>query len=127
MTIGWKDNYNFGDDTLDEQHKNLFDLARMMLAAEDATAVTGLAAQLYKHTRVHFEYEEQLMREHNYPGLESHIESHNQLLGRLNTLSLGIGAGQLDKEGVKKLMTDWALFHIPLEDARFATYMKSAS
>lgn len=124
MTIEWNDSYKLGDDKVDAQHQQLFELASKLLAADDVATVKGLAQELYKHTRIHFEDEEGLMRQHGYPGLAAHIESHNQLLGRLNTLSQDIGKGKLDKPALDTLMADWAMFHIPLEDARFEAYLK---
>ncbi len=127
MSIEWKDSYKLGDAKLDAQHQHLFDLARKILAADDVATVKGLALALYKHTRIHFEDEEGLMRQHGYPGLEAHIESHYRLLGRLNTLSQDIGKGKLDKPALDALMADWAMFHIPLDDARFETFLNPAA
>ena len=126
MSIEWKDSYKLGDDKLDAQHQHLFDLAKKMLAADDLAVIRPLAQELYKHTRVHFEDEEGLMRQHNYPGLEAHIASHNRLLARLNTVSQEIGKGSVDKAALDGLMTDWAMFHIPLDDARFEAFLHPA-
>ncbi|MBB1075028.1 hemerythrin domain-containing protein [Rhodoferax sp. 4810] len=126
MSIEWKDSYKLGDDKLDAQHQHLFDLAKKMLAAEDPAALKLLAQELYRHTRIHFEDEESLMRQRQYPGLASHIESHNRLLGRLSNLSQAIGQGTVDKAALDALMTDWAMFHIPLDDARFEAFMHPA-
>ncbi len=126
MSIEWKDSYKLGDDKLDAQHQHLFDLAKKMLAAEDPAALKLLAQELYRHTRIHFEDEEALMRQRQYPGLASHIESHNRLLGRLSNLSQAIGQGTADKAALDALMTDWAMFHIPLDDARFEAFLHSA-
>jgi hemerythrin len=124
MTIEWKDSYKLGDDKVDAQHQHLFELASKLLAADDVATIKRLAQELYKHIRIHFEDEESLMRQHGYPGLATHIELHNQLLGRLNTLSQDIGKGNLDKSALDALMTDWAMVHLPLEDARFEAYLK---
>ena len=124
MHIEWKDSYQLGDHNLDAQHRQLFELAQKILAADDAATVRSLAVELYRHTRIHFEDEEALMRQRQYPGLASHIESHNRLLGRLNGLSQAIGQGSVDKVALQGLMTDWAMFHIAQEDARFEAYLK---
>lgn len=102
----------------------MFALVKKILAAEDVTAVKVLALELYKHTRIHFEDEETLMRQRQYPGLALHIASHNRLLGRINNLSQAIGQCVFDKPGLDALMTDWAMFHIPLDDARFEAFLK---
>ena len=127
MSIEWNDSYRLGGDKRDAHHQHLFDLARKLLAADDVATVKGLALELYKHTRIHFEDEEGRMRQHRYPGLEAHSESHNRLLGRLDTLTQEIGKGKLYKPELDALMTDWAMFHIPLDDARFAAYLKSTA
>ena len=127
MHIEWKDSYQLGDHNLDAQHRQLFELANKILATDDATTIRSLAVELYRHTRIHFEDEETLMRERQYPGLASHIASHNRLLGRLNGLSQAIGQGSVDKVALQGLMTDWAMFHIAQEDARFEAYLKPAA
>ncbi|MCB8745336.1 hemerythrin domain-containing protein [Rhodoferax sp. U2-2l] len=127
MHIEWKDSYQLGDHNLNVQHRQLFELANKILATDDVATIRSLAVELYRHTRIHFEDEEALMRERQYPGLASHIESHNRLLGRLNGLSQAIGRGRVDKAALQGLMTDWAMFHIPQEDARFEAYLLPAA
>jgi hemerythrin len=127
MSIEWKDSYKIGNEQIDAQHQQLFGLAQRMLAAESVAAIKLLALELYKHTRMHFEDEEALMRQGQFPGLAAHIESHNRLLGRLNNLSQAIGQGIVDKPALNALMTDWAMFHIPLEDARFEAFLTPAA
>jgi hemerythrin len=126
MTIEWKDSYKIGDATIDADHQHLFELARKLVAAQDLETVRKLAMDLYKHTRLHFEEEEGSMGLCNYPGLAAHVELHNRLLGRLNAICEDIGKGQLDKDALDALMNDWALKHIPYDDARFEVYLHQA-
>ncbi len=125
MHIEWSDSYITGDDAEDAQHRHLFQLANQLVTADSIDAIKPLAMQLYRHTREHFELEEAHMSQANFPELPTHAESHNRLLGRLNAISEGIGLGKVDKTALAKLMTDWALFHIPHDDARFATFLAS--
>jgi hemerythrin-like metal-binding protein len=85
--------------------------------------VRKLIMDLYKHTREHFELEEGMMRKLKFPGLEMHSNYHNSLLTRLNEVSQDVGHGQLNKPVIEKLMSDWALRHIPNDDALFAAFM----
>ena len=123
MTIEWKDSYQVGDAMIDEQHQQLFKLANKILTAEDKAAQTLCAMQFYQYTREHFEYEESLMRQVNYPDYPGHIVWHNQLITRLNLASQYIEKGTLDKQDLEAFITDWALQHIPVHDAQLAAYL----
>lgn len=123
MSIEWKEAYKIGQAEIDKQHQQLFGLVNAMMAADNLPSVRKLIMELYKHTREHFELEERLMRQHKFPDIDLHTSHHNQLLGRLNEVSQEVGKGQLNKAGIEELMYDWALKHIPQEDARLATFM----
>jgi hemerythrin-like metal-binding protein len=124
MTIQWKDSYKIGDTEIDADPHRLFELARKLVVAQDLETVRALAMDLYKHTRLHFEHEEGAMSLCNYPGLVSHVEMHNHMLGRLNAICQDIGKGLLDKAALDALMNDWAMKHIPYEDTRFEVYLQ---
>ncbi len=123
MQIEWKDGYKLGDAVIDEQHQHLFALANAFLAAKDSDAQTQCAMRLYKHTREHFGHEERLMRELHFPDYQAHVDSHNQLISRLNAVSDTIAKGSLTEQDVQAFMTDWALHHIPLSDAKLSQYL----
>lgn len=124
MSIDWKDSYKIGDPEVDQQHQYLFELTNEFIAADSLSAMRSLMILLYKHTREHFEAEEQLMRSVSFPGLALHQEHHNQLLSRLSELSMDVGKGFMNKPAIVGLMTDWATKHIPLEDAQVVAFMK---
>jgi hemerythrin-like metal-binding protein len=124
MKLDWNDSYKVGDATIDAEHLQAFELANRFIAAEDQAEQTTIAMQLYKHTREHFKHEESLMREVNFPDVKAHTERHNQLIGRLNVISKSIAQGDVNKEALIDLMTDWAMLHIVKDDAQFASYIK---
>lgn len=124
MTIAWNDSYLIGDDAVDAQHQQLFKLANRFLAATDKASLTLCAMQLYKYTREHFEYEEALMRKFSFPDHKAHMEGHNRLIARLNLVGKCIENDTLNKQELEEFITDWALHHIPNEDARLASYVK---
>lgn len=123
MTIIWKDDYLIGDAEVDAQHQHLFKLANQFLAASDKATLTLCAMQLYQHTRAHFTHEENLMRQVNFPECQAHIDWHNHMISRLNSISQSIADDTLNKQDLEILMTDWALRHIPHDDARLATHI----
>jgi hemerythrin len=123
MRIEWNDSYKIGDAVIDAEHEKLFALANRFLAAEDKATQSMRAMQLYQHTREHFEHEENLMRQLKYPDYPAHVESHNQLIGRLNTVSERIRKAALTPQDVQVFMTEWALHHIPKLDAQLSEYV----
>jgi len=124
MIFEWKDDYLLGDAVIDAQHQRLFDLANQLMVVDDVFECRRLAMALYKHTRLHFEYEEAEMRRCHFPELVSHVELHHKMLEQLNSLSQDIGKGKLDKDALSALMTDWVMFHILHFDSRFASYIQ---
>lgn len=123
MKLEWKEAYKLGDPAVDAEHALSFQLANAFIAATDQAEQTRVAMQLYKHTREHFNQEERLMREHNYPDVKPHTERHNQLISRLNVISQSIAKGDVNKQALITLMTDWAMHHIVQDDAQFAAYL----
>ncbi len=125
MTIAWQQSYAIGDVEIDKQHRQLFRLANEFLAAEDKAAQAVCAMHFYRYTREHFEYEENLMRRHGFPGLAEHVEGHNALIARLNQVGSGIEDGSLDRQELEDFIRDWAQHHIPVEDFRLSAYLSS--
>lgn len=123
MTMQWKDAYKIGQDDIDAQHRHLFELTNALIAAHDVPTLRKLIMQLYKHTREHFELEEALMHKLNFPGATAHTGYHNSLLRRLNAISQEVGQSRVNKLEVEQLMTDWALRHIPIDDALIAAFI----
>jgi hemerythrin len=122
MTLQWKDSYKLGYPSIDAEHELAFKLANQFIAAVDQTEQTVVAMQLYQHTRLHFAHEEALMRELHFPDHKLHAERHNLLIGRLNVISKSIAQGDVNKQALIALMTDWAMHHIVLDDAQFASF-----
>ena len=123
MGIEWNEAYKIGHAETDAQHQHLFEMINAFDAANDVPSLRKVLMQLYKHTREHFELEEALMRKVKFPDTLAHTNAHNSLLTRLNALSQDVGQGKVDKLAINKLMTDWALGHVVVDDAKIATFI----
>lgn len=123
MQIEWNEGFKIGNADIDAQHQELFALANRFLAAADPGAQALCAMQLYRHTREHFAQEEALMRELLFPYYQEHVDSHNQLLSRLNVVSDSIANACLTPQDVQAFMHDWAMQHIPHTDAKLSAYV----
>ena len=127
MNIEWKDSYRIGDEAIDRQHQELFELANAMFAATEKPAQLLGAMKLFKHVREHFADEEALMKMVGFPGYKAHVESHNRILKNLGEVSHAIGKDAMDPKVVVEFLTDWGLKHIPQDDAQVAAYVKAQS
>ncbi|TXT41484.1 MAG: hemerythrin [Comamonadaceae bacterium] len=124
MSIEWNESYKIGQAEIDQQHQHLFALTRALLEETDETRMRSLIMLLYKHTREHFELEEHLMRQLNFPDLHAHVHDHSHLLGKLNAISKEMGQGVFNKPALEQLMGDWTLRHILQDDAALAAFMR---
>lgn len=124
MKLEWKDSYRVGDEKVDQQHQQMFDLANAMYDAKGQAAMRLAAIRLYQHVREHFADEESLMRKVGFPGYAEHVESHNRMLAALNAISQTIGRNEANPDAVSALLMDWTLNHIPFADAQVANYIQ---
>jgi hemerythrin len=85
----WHESYCIGDETIDKQHKELFDLAQSAFeAVEDNKRdekIKGIVTRLYHYMKGHFKYEEEFMLQHKFPDYEQHKESHDDIIHIINT------------------------------------------
>jgi hemerythrin-like metal-binding protein len=123
MKIEWKDSFRIGDEAIDRQHQELFELANAMFVAGDQAALRLCAIKLYQHVREHFADEEALMKMVGFPGYQAHVESHNRILKNLGEVSHSIGKDAMDPKVVFEFLTDWGLNHIPKDDAQVTAFI----
>jgi len=125
MTIEWSDSFNIGDDEINEQHKYLFRLVNDVLRSTSKVELTGCVIHLFKYTREHFAYEEELMRKVKFNEYDAHVQMHERLVSRLGALGWHISNDTLDKKELETFIMDWALNHIPKADARLSKFLNS--
>lgn len=127
-TLGWSRRLETGIDTIDAQHRSLFDAVNRLAAAFDAGDATSTVREalafLAAYTLDHFEAEERLMEEVGFPGLAEHRDEHARLLIRVRVLQ-----GRLDQDipvsrEVAALFTGWLRHHICERDMAYVQFMK---
>lgn len=124
--IIWKSEYNIGNLKLDNEHQQLFLLARKALCLIDnknkdtPQELKKIIKDLYGYVKTHFKNEEIYMDKIKYPHLQEHQLIHedmlhklNQLIQKLNTLELHIIEQQLFG-----FIEEYFIKHIILEDKK---------
>ena len=126
MTVEWQTSYKTGDAEVDAIQEKLFALTNAFLASDDLTVLRSTIVSLCKQARAQFEREEALMRRINFPGLEEHMVQHQTLLDRLISRSMDVGKGHMNKPAIAALMQDWAIRHVPEEDAKLGRFLAAS-
>jgi hemerythrin len=108
----WHNEYLIGNETIDQQHKYLFDLANLILESKNTPILTKHFMSLYKYVREHFRDEEALMKKFRYPGYEDQAQAHEQMLTRLCEISSNIHAEKWTRDEIMDFMQGKFLAHI---------------
>ena len=87
MAIEWDERYRIGDQTIDEEHQELFQIAGRFLNATSQESRRATAAELRSYTKKHFSHEEMLMHDVGYPFIATHVKLHDNLIARLDWLT----------------------------------------
>lgn len=115
------------DDTIDRQHQHLAELVNLLAFAINAKSnkeeIYRLFDELANFTSFHFGTENELMRRYEYPGRESHEQSHGYLLREIAGLR-----AELDQGGdllIVKSIKDWLVHHIVSEDMPLGLFLST--
>lgn len=91
LNLAWQEAYECGDPTIDRQHRELFELANVLIdaflsGAEDFAAIAPAYDRLLEHILRHFADEEAILARRSYPELELHRRAHRGLVARAREL-----------------------------------------
>ena len=127
--FGWKDSYKIGNNTIDAEHKNLFDIAQKAFNIKKSDNlnknVKEIIIQLYDYMQSHFKAEERFMASIQYPWIEEQKEMHDYIISEVNRLikelpNMGI---EIFLEELTKLIQVRFLQHIIQEDQKIINWV----
>lgn len=132
MAYLWSPVLETGHDKIDEQHKQLLEalngIANAFKQGTGDEELLKTLAFLTNYTVMHFTTEEDLMKEYDYHGYQSHRKTHEDFKVIVSQLTQ-----RLQKEGpsedlivtVTAIIGDWLISHIRVDDVRMAKFIKS--
>ncbi len=123
--IEWKDSYNVGDAAIDEQHQELFKRANYVIAATSHEGQVISAMRLFQYLRTHLSHEEDVMHRIQYPEIVAHTKMHQELIARLNKISLNIANENLVKADLEDFIAQWFLTHMVGQDSKLAAFIRA--
>lgn len=122
----WQDRYLIGNQKVDQQHRQLFDLANQLVRSNNQNDLSENIMRLYRHVREHFQAEESFMKDHAYPDYGQHIATHNLMLDKLIEVSDKINKNEWQQQDVLTFMHEW-ITHILEEDSAIQDYVQDGS
>ena len=133
MGIEWRDSLAVGVEAIDNQHKELlirFDrLLNACKAGQGVAELKKLQVFLEEYVHTHFNDEEALQRQHNFPGYEAHRAEHLYFIEQINKLR-----SETEVEGISthhvietnSMLLKWLLNHISKVDTKLGEFLKSS-
>ena len=120
----WADIYSVGNELIDGQHKNMFEIANSIPENFTDKSLKKTIVNLYKHALKHFDAEEGLMKQTGYENTAEHIRQHNNLVSRLNDITEKPFRTDEDLLKFKKFVYGWIIEHIMQQDKMFFDFIK---
>jgi len=123
--ITWQENYNTGIAEIDQQHMKLVailnGLQNAISSQLEEMIITDVLNSLEKYTSYHFETEERLMAESEYPDQTAHEKKHSDFGDKVKYLKENNDNGRnVSAEEIVKMLSDWLLDHILNDDKKLA-------
>lgn len=126
--IEWKPEYSVAIESIDKQHQALValiaHLQQAMLEGRTKQVVGPLFASMNRYVKYHFAYEEKLLEENAYPGLDAHRREHARLIVELKELESKYLQGTLHAGApLMKLLRSWLVDHICVHDKQYGVFL----
>lgn len=126
--FSWSPSLEIGIESIDSQHRHLVklisELFESMRVGLGYKQVDVTIKELKEYTKYHFEEEEKLMREINYPHYAEHLEAHQYFVEQIVDFSnrhkeeeIGISLHLLD------FLKNWLVNHITTVDKEIPNYI----
>jgi len=130
----WDDSYKLGNEKVDNQHRQLFDIVNsLVLSCTNGSSTEKIRHTLdflVNYTVQHFNDEEALQIECNYPEYEMHKEIHENfklkvvdLVNRFN--ESGCSSGLCND--IKTIVLKWLTNHILYEDKKIGEFIQNSN
>lgn len=130
MAIRWTKDLAVGVETIDDQHRELFDTAAGLIEGVDRGGGTAEAAKtivfLEEYVLNHFAVEELYMKRYYYPAFPSHKAEHTAFIGDFYDLREAMDRDGATAELAVRLaewLGGWLVEHIGRQDKALGTFL----
>ena len=131
MKVLWSDRYSVGNEVLDSQHKELFNIINKLNSLIDKdikdNSISQLLLDMSNYVEVHFRTEENMLSKLNYPGYHDQMTSHEDFI--LKTIDLfdayNTDPDTIDLVEINNYLYNWLSEHILKEDMQYKPYLSN--
>ena len=130
----WKPEYNLGLSEIDKEHRELLGLMSA-LKSETIKSKPDLLSRvidtLIEYTKKHFLLEERLMRNVQYPNVESQIKLHRKFIEKVERFKTNFTSSKdnsdhvILQDDIIEFLETWLQNHILTEDRDYVVYMRT--
>lgn len=124
----WSDELKLGIEELDKQHETILeDFNKIFDTAEakNPSEVIIHTTCLIDYWKVHFRYEEELMRQQKYHEYDTHKSEHENIISKLLNIEEMLATSSIDHiEGIVTLLNFWVEGHMKSDDRRLGRFLK---
>ena len=130
IRLEWQEAYECGEPTIDREHRELFELANVLLDASfksdsSPQAFNAALEKVLAHIAQHFADEEVLLARYGYKGLDSHRRAHARLLARAAEIKASAAAGKATLGDLVEFLANSVIAqHLFKEDRKFFPLFK---
>jgi len=126
--VPWDDTLDTGHAEMDADHKQLAGLFNRLRDAIDGGNAKASCAEvlddIIRHTRAHFELEQRLMIQHQYPKAEQHAAEHAMLIRQAQDYRNSFDTESDASRSAQIRFADvWLAFHILFSDNELAAFL----
>jgi hemerythrin-like metal-binding protein len=126
----WEEKYSVGVDIIDKQHQKMFDTINKLVASlagiPTREQISVIVSELINYKRFHFETEEKLFKEYNYPDTEFHISKHREFNTRLQEIQSKYPDDVITLAyELADFLEDWLINHLLVVDQQYIECFKS--
>lgn len=131
MKFAWEDSLLLGVSEMDSEHKELIEKANVLFEAlgdpsKSSEVILDTLDYLAIYVVKHFNSEEKLQKQYNYPGYKEHHQIHEDFKQEVALLVKDIkdnGLSITKKIAVNKMLIKWLQNHIGVEDKKLAAHI----
>ena len=132
--VEWTDGLSVGVALIDDQHKMLInhlnELSRALAIHEGPLEIARTLDFLIEYTHFHFDAEEKLMADSDFPDLENHRKKHAEFIAVLKRLEEDFkeeGATHALAESFDTLLVNWLMKHIKAVDRDVGKFLQQGN
>lgn len=132
MLLTWKDDLLVGNEKIDEQHKELFDMVNRLADAsktgKSKEEIGNLINFLGNYVVEHFSAEEAIQQSNGYPDFDAHKAKHEAFIKQFLDVKAKIEAEGINIKyiiQVNQIIADWLITHVSKVDKELGIYLRS--